>query len=103
MKRKIKEYKDIIFNLGRDTLIIGLTGFTGAGCSTAKKILTGERKVKFPNYSTVKREKKPFLEKLGYDSDKLIIIEKHLSKVNHAIKKERKLTFKKQGRYCIDI
>jgi tetratricopeptide (TPR) repeat protein len=47
-------------------------------------------------------EAKSMMEALGYDSGKIIIINKHLKAVVNAIKKEQKANFKKKGRYCID-
>ena len=48
MNSQIKTYKDALYNGGRDLIIVGLTGFTGSGCSTAKKILSGEQKIPIP-------------------------------------------------------
>lgn len=41
MQREIlKSYSDAIFHIKREFIIIGLTGFTGSGCTSARNILT---------------------------------------------------------------
>lgn len=46
----IKNYREALYHVKRGFLIIGLTGFTGSGCSTVRKILEGNDGPKFPGY-----------------------------------------------------
>jgi hypothetical protein len=41
-------YKDVLYSMKSGFLIIGLTGYTGSGCSTAAKILTNKTKPCLP-------------------------------------------------------
>ncbi len=65
----------------------------------------GSTLVKFKKCKQAKEyliQAKIMMEELGYDSEKLIIINTHLKNVEQIVKKEQKLPFKKKGRYCID-
>lgn len=41
-------YADALYALKRSFLIVGLTGYTGSGCSTAARLLMGRKKIELP-------------------------------------------------------
>ena len=45
---RIETYGDALFSAKRGFLILGLTGYTGAGCTTAARILAKDKKIEFP-------------------------------------------------------
>ena len=49
-------YREALYKVKRNFLIIGLTGYTGAGCSESRELLSGEGKPSLPNYEAVYKE-----------------------------------------------
>jgi len=50
-----QSYKDILFQIKRGFLIIGLTGYTGSGCSTVKTLIESDEKPQFPSFDSIPR------------------------------------------------
>jgi deoxycytidylate deaminase len=55
----MKTYGDALLQLKRGFLIIGLTGYTGSGCTTARRILNRKRKTDIPAVSDIKATMNP--------------------------------------------
>ncbi len=53
MGNNINSYIDALYNNVDEPFIIGLTGYTGVGCSTTKEILKSEEKPEIPGYDAV--------------------------------------------------
>ncbi len=51
----IQSYKDALFQIKRGFLIIGLTGFTGSGCSTIRNLILAEGKPALPSFDSIPR------------------------------------------------
>jgi len=51
---EINTYKDAVFAVKRGFHIIGLTGYTGSGCSTFSNLLSKKNKPKLPDYDAIK-------------------------------------------------
>lgn len=49
----MQSYKEALFKVKRNFLIIGLTGYTGSGCTTCKKILESETQPTIPNFESI--------------------------------------------------
>lgn len=63
---EIKTYADAIYQVKRGFLIIGLTGFTGSGCTTAMNILASERKPVLPDFEAVRGFADPDIDSRRY-------------------------------------
>jgi len=50
---RIDSYSEALYHVKRGFLIVGLTGFTGSGCSTVRSILESEKKPKTPGYNVI--------------------------------------------------
>jgi deoxycytidylate deaminase len=62
----IKTYADAIYQVKRGFLIIGLTGYTGSGCTTAMNILSSETKPILPDYEAIKGFADPNIDSRRY-------------------------------------
>jgi deoxycytidylate deaminase len=51
----MRTYADALYRIKRGFLIIGLTGYTASGCSTARRILERESRPEFPGIETLGR------------------------------------------------
>lgn len=60
----IESYKDALNAVKRGFLIIGLTGYTGAGCSTIRKLLTQKEKLELPPH--IKLQESYHVDKIEY-------------------------------------
>jgi len=54
--KEIKSYLDALYHVKRGFLIIGLTGFTGAGCSTIRSILERGNKISLPGFNSIDKD-----------------------------------------------
>lgn len=70
MDINITSYKDALFFAEKSVIIIGLTGYTGVGCSTAKSLLVKDKLV-LPGYDSISGDKLTDRDKLA-DRDKLV-------------------------------
>lgn len=53
MPAAVTDYKDALYRVKRNFLIIGLTGYTGAGCSESRQILSNAEKPIIPNFQAI--------------------------------------------------
>jgi dCMP deaminase len=49
----MESYSDVLLRIKRGFLIIGLTGYTGSGCSTVMKLLEKNEKISFPGLNSL--------------------------------------------------
>ena len=56
-------YADALYEAKRGFMIVGLTGYTGSGCTTATGLLRRSSKPELPNYELLKKH----VDKLRYD------------------------------------
>jgi dCMP deaminase len=55
----MNSYSDVLLRIKRGFLVIGLTGYTGSGCSTVMKTLERTEKLSFPGLSSLKFDVDP--------------------------------------------
>jgi len=63
---KIRNYADAVYHVKRGFLVIGLTGRTGSGCSTALRLLTRPEKPKIPGYDAISSGEPPVRDERIY-------------------------------------
>jgi len=51
--KEIKSYKDAIYDVKRGFLIVGLTGYTGSGCTTVSRILKRSNEPQIPSCESI--------------------------------------------------
>jgi hypothetical protein len=60
-------YADAYYKVKRGFLIVGFTGFTGSGCSTARDVLTKDERPQLPPYDTLQKSGDVSLDRRRYE------------------------------------
>lgn len=100
----IRNYADAVYHVKRGFLIIGLTGYTGSGCSTLQRVLTKSEKPQLPDYAsfgqTNERDERIYqkLKRTWDRADWVEFTSIEVAKVIFAIAVNRALNCKKRSR-----